>query len=281
MIVFVFIAAHPFAARAAELSFDPQDLSIGLDGSFAVGINLSSDEMVNALEVKVAIPPSLRPLDVSNGNSVLTLLVEGPSFDEASRVLSFSGIIPNGFSGQDARLATITFEPVPGYEKAALSFLPDSRAYAREGVEVPLSGSPIALPVVAAKRNLSNVVPDADAPEPFDPVVVRNQLLYNGYPTLSFFVTDKGSGVASIAVRESVWNGWLSLGGWREAKSPYRLQDPWRVSTIEVRATDRAGNAYTAVLPPERSLIPVYIAALIFSIVLGFFMYVRMARRPH
>lgn len=269
----------PVFAKAAEIHFDPQDSSIGTEGEFLVGVNLTSEERVNAISLVLPIPTGLRLMGVSDGNSIVTLFVEQPSFDDDERSLSFSGVIPNGFSGEEGRLVTLTFAPEKRVGSATFVLDPGSEAYAKEGEPVALYGRALTLPFAAGKRNLQDFPPDRDPPEEFDPVLIPDPSPQGSGLLIAFSTVDKASGIERYEVKESVWGNWFPSYGWQETTSPHRLTDATRTSWVYVRATDEAGNSYVAMIPPERSPFVVYIPILLGIIVLLFIVYARYARR--
>ncbi len=262
-LLFIVCLLLPTAASAATISFDPQDSQVGTDGSFTVGIDASADDQVNTFDLKIGVPSFLTPVDVSDGNSVIVLWVDAPHFDAETHTLSFSGIVPNGFSGKDGRLLTVTFTAQSGtHQLGAFRLLPGSLAYMGEGIAVPLTAPPLQLPFVRGKTNIKNPLPDEDAPVAFVPTIVRDTSLAGGKRTLIFSTTDKESGIDHYEVRES----WLPFAtkqfGWHTATSPYVLADQWGVRTIFVRAVDKSGNAYTVAVPPERNALVVVVLPL-------------------
>lgn len=266
----------PTFVHAATVSFDPQDYASGT-GPFTVGVNLTADEGVNAIEVALLIPKELQPIDVSNGNSIILLWLTEPHFDEAKRLLTFRGIIPNGYVGTEGRLATITFAP-QGSGIGTMALTAESRAYAGEGEPVTLVAQPLTLPVVIGKENIANTIPDTDPPETFTPIIVRDPQLAGGRATLVFSTTDKGSGIARYEVKEYWGVDLFPRAGWNEAKSPYVLHDQLRMSQVLVRAIDREGNTFTTSIAPSYPSSVIYITTLLLiSCMLGFW-YVRPSR---
>ncbi len=265
----------PMSASAATISFEPQDSSAGTNEPFVIAINLTSEEPVNALEIVLILPPSLTPIDVSDGNSVVPLWLVEPSFDEVTRTLSFSGVIPNGFSGEAARLITLTVIPhTTG--TARLSVDASSTIYKGEGIEVPLQSEVLVLPIVEGKHTSIVAPPDDNPPEAFEPTIVVDPLLFEGKNVLVFSTTDKGSGIAGYEVRES-WFSWSSTRGWRHAESPYLLRDQSRSSYIFVRALDKKGNVYTVTLEPQQ--LPLLLPMALIVVVLLVVLYAVYARR--
>lgn len=265
------------AAHAANVYFDPQDTSAGIGTPFVIAVDIDAEEAVNALTIVMSIPASLTPIDVSDGNSVIPFWIEEPHFDEATRLLSFSGIIPNGYTGARGRLLTVTFVPTAADQGALLAFAPGTEAFVGAGMPAPLVADEFVLPIVRGKTNIVDVVPDTEPPEAFVPEVVTDPLLADGRTVLVFSTTDKGSGIAGYEVRESWFRG-LGMHGWKAAKSPYVLRDRDRSNWIEVRAVDKEGNRVTASIPPERLPYEPFAATLLVILAVLGFWYVKRKR---
>lgn len=273
-----FLVWVPHVAAAASISFEPQDFSAGPGSPFIVAVNATSDEYVNVFSIVLDIPQGLTPVDVSDGNSIISLFVEQPHFDELSRTLSFSGVIPGGFSGEAGRLVAITFVPENTEVTTALKLNSLSVAYAGEGISVPLSADALMLPVISGKHNLRNTLPDTDAPEEFSVVVASDPLIQEGKKVLIFSTTDKGSGMARFLVKEGFFGDLFHSFGWHEAESPYVLRDQAQTHHVYVRAIDKAGNEYVAYLPPTRLPFGVY-TFIVLALCMLLFWYVQSRTR--
>ncbi|MEK7511050.1 MAG: hypothetical protein AAB582_02355 [Patescibacteria group bacterium] len=278
LILLIFGFCIPLSVSAATVSFEPQASTAGIDGPFVIAVNLSADTYINALDIRLMVPHSLEPIDVSDGNSIINLWLEEPHFDETTRILSFSGIIPQGFMGEQGRLLTITMRPALLESSAELELDPVSAAYAGEGEKVALTALSLKLPVVATRGNIANPIPDTDPPEAFTPIVVREEHLYEGAPVLLFSTVDKGSGIARYEVKESWFGNVFPSTGWRLATSPYPLRDGERASHIYVRAIDKTGNSSVEHMQPERIPTVMYVVPLIAILSMLVFWYVRQMR---
>ena len=95
------LAAIP--ANAARLYFEPQEQVIGTEKDFSVVVNIDAGKSINAIQAVLYIPQELVPIDISEGNSIINFWVEKPNFDEATRLLTFSGIIPGDFKKKKPR----------------------------------------------------------------------------------------------------------------------------------------------------------------------------------
>jgi hypothetical protein len=104
------------------------------------------------------------------------------------------------------------------------------------------------------------VLKDTMPPEPFEPIVGKNQSVFGGRPFASFSTTDKTSGVQYYEVK-------VGNGEWQKATAiPYLIDDD-NADEIAVRAVDVAGNTYTASAALPRQPINTTVA-LIVSILL-------------
>ena len=73
-------------------------------------MSIDAGKSINAIQAVLYIPQELVPIDISEGNSIINFWVEKPNFDEATRLLTFSGIIPGGFQGEKAPLLIVKFK---------------------------------------------------------------------------------------------------------------------------------------------------------------------------
>jgi len=87
---------------------------------------------------------------------------------------------------------------------------------------------------------------DKTPPEPFEPAVARDRTIFSNKYFVSFFTTDKDSGLAYYEIKEGGRNFVL-------AESPYLLRDQSLEGVIQIKAVDKAGNErITHVIPPAR-----------------------------
>src|SRR3989344_9136323 len=109
LLFFVIILVFCFSNRtqAARLYFEPQEAVIGSEKDFSVGLKVDAENQINAISVGIFIPLEIALIDAVIGNSIINFWVEKPNFDESSRILTFSGIIPGGFQGEKETLLTM------------------------------------------------------------------------------------------------------------------------------------------------------------------------------
>lgn len=124
------------STRASVLFFEPQAGGTVENGeSFVASVYLDTEgQGVNALDVSVRFPADrLEVLDVSRGNSVLTLWIQDPSFDNEAGLVHFVGGIPGGGLFKTGLVGQITFrtktegQATLGWDGSSMVLLHDGR----------------------------------------------------------------------------------------------------------------------------------------------------------
>jgi hypothetical protein len=147
---------------------------------------------------------------------------------------------------------------------------------------------------------LREVSEDSIKPEPFSVELVRDESVYEGKWFIVFNTLDKQSGIDHFEVYETaIENEGFVFGKdgvasiWKDARSPYLLEDQSLNSVIRVRAYDKAGNDRIGALIPDQSLrevtkpplskslfvIVVGLLALLFIGLVVFLMYRKLSKR--
>ena len=252
IVCFVLVmAARPVIA--AELWFEPQESSIGTSSDFFVAINMTVTEPVNAVQVAVVVPPNLEINDTFDGNSIINFWVDPPTWDPAKRRLTFSGILPGGFVGQNSRLLLLKIKALDAVtstlrfdKEQTVAFLHDEAADV-----APILLRALTLPVVVGKDNLPLTLPDNDPPESFVPTVFHTPTLYGNQWMVAFATQDKGVGLHHYEMAEGSTKDSHSAGlVWHSAQSPAFISDQTRQGYIFIKAIDKAGNERVAVVSP-------------------------------
>ncbi len=282
-LVSVFAFAGIGTASAATLYMDPNQAEIMRGDSVLISLHLDTDEeeCVNAIDAIVKYSENIEPIDVSRGSSILSVWIEDPKIDKANRTITFAGGIPNGYCGRipgDPRvtnnLVDISFMS-PGLQigttesgnVAKIEFAPETRVLLNDGYGTEASrqlfGTELLLSRTAGPRVendwLEIINNDDQPPEDFSISLERTPNAYSNKYFIVFNTTDKQSGIASYEVMEEPLElrnlfMWGRTGApWVTAKSPYVLEDQSLNSTIRVRAIDKAGNEYIAVLVPDEA----------------------------
>ena len=131
----ILLFSTPNIAEAATLYLTPQSQAVYQGDSFIVEVRIDTVEKeINAAKVSLTFPSDLlETIDLSKGNSVLTLWAEEPKLQE--REISFAGGVPGGFNG-DGLLAKITFL---GKEigELEINFKEDSKVLLNDGKGTP------------------------------------------------------------------------------------------------------------------------------------------------
>ena len=168
--------------------------------------------------------------------------------------MTFSGITPGGFKGNNGRLLAIKFKPeekgavILGFNKEKTKIY----LHTADGVEDSLILEKIQLPIIKGKENIPVVISDNEPSEWFAPEISQDPNIFDGKYFLVFAAQDKGSGIAYYAIRETRREKKRKTDAkWIEAESPYLLKDQKLKSFIYVKAIDKSGNERIAAVEPR------------------------------
>ena len=277
----------PGVVAAARLYFTAPELTQSLYAPFEVEVRLDSpDESVNAVDGWVELGSDVAvAVSTADGSSIVSLWVEKPApaaaiSGEAVRNVGsrirFSGIVPGGFEGVGGKLFSFTLEPRDSGE-LPLRFSSSTKVYLNgpEGASASLVLESTSVVIRSEKQPVFGVAQnDHDAPELFNPELVRNPQLLDGQWALIFSTTDKNSGLDHYDVWEqpaSWWQRLFSRPSWASATSPYLVADQSLRRVIHVRAVDKAGNMRLAIITPRSATsLSIYsVAAVVLLLLLG------------
>jgi len=245
-ILLFFLAAgffvFAFRAEAATFNFTPALIPVG--GQATVDLLLDTEgEEINAVQATLNFSPAEFEINsVSDSNSLVSLWLDEPVFDNAKGTIYFSGLIPGGWAGSSGELLRLTLTP----KGRGTSFFTLTAVQALkndgQGTPAPFHGD-IKLIVSKYAPEQTSSTPDRDPPEAFAPIIGRDQNVFQGRYFLTFSTTDKGSGMDHYEILEVIpKNGTPSAEPWKTAGSPYELTDQSLGSDVYVRAVDKAGN---------------------------------------
>lgn len=239
---FIGIMTMPEDVLAARLHFGSSQAESGEK----MVLYVDAKNPVNAFEVTVQIPKTIRVSNLSDGNSVIKFWTTAPSYDASEGTISFSGIVPGGFKGEYGTL--ISFD-VQALQDGTITF---------ENTTVLLNDSlgsadSVTFNTVLVKQGegIVPVVQDDEMPEHFTPIVVKDPLLYDGKAVLVFKTEDKQSGISRYEIIESKNRKIDNEKIWEEVESPYVLKDQAQESYIHIRAIDHAGNIREELVYPQ------------------------------
>lgn len=281
-----FLFLFPITAiKAATLYLSPNsaELNRGDTLKLSMRLDVDEDECVNAIDGTVSYTDNIEPVDISRGNSIMSIWVEEPKIDRQNRTITFAGGIPNGYCGRivgDPRLTNnivdILFQS-PGLViggnqgtssvEAKVEIADATQVFLNDGYGslAPLQrfGATVALGPEAGGvlKNEWGAIVEADTrpPEPFGISLDRSTNAFSNRYFITFNTTDKQSGLDHYEVMEeplsdsTLFRWGRADAPWLETRSPYVLKDQSLNSTIRVRALDKAGNEYIATLVPDES----------------------------
>ena len=286
-LICLLIFVVPMIGHAARLYLDPARDVLQAGDAVMLAVRLDIDQAedvcINAADVILTYPDSLRAVDTSTRNSIFPLWIEPPTIDESRNRVTFAGGIPNGYCGRIEGdpgvtnvLAEVVFRSTTGQlytdvsemEIATIVFADSIALYVNDGFGTKLvpetHGADITLlPTVGPQiRDPWREIVQADLtpPEPFSIYLERDSALFDGDYFIVFNTTDKQSGLSHFEVMEEplaeqqLFRFGQVGAPWVQARSPYRLRDQTLNSTIRVRAIDKAGNEYIATLVPDPAL---------------------------
>lgn len=245
LFAFNLVAKNAFATR---LYFKSQEAVIGAK-NFSVVVNIDAEKPVNAIQLAVSVPKELTPTDIFDGNSIINFWVEKPKFDESSRLLTFSGIIPGGFQGEKEPLLSVKFKATKQEGEAYLSFNKEKTKvylHTSEGIEDSPELESLTLLISKGKENIGVEAVDRDPPEDFKPEISRDPNIFENRWFLVFATQDKGLGIARYEVCEGSERKCVT------AESPHLLQNQKLDQKIFVKAVDKYGNERIAILPSRK-----------------------------
>lgn len=252
-IAVMFFALFPFGfAHAASIELATSEPTVGEGSEIEVSVLLTTEELVNAVEVAVRIPEMFEYVGVSDGSSVINFWVEQPTYVNGTRVVSFSGIVPGGFIGARAKLLDIRLRaPRAGRGEIILTERSSVFVHGPDGVRSRVHSTPLSIVVVRGLPAQTLSVNDTTPPEAFVPTLSTDPALFDGRLFVTFATQDKGSGIARYEIQERSIDMPIA-GAWRVVESPALLDDATRNSYVFVRAIDRAGNERVAIIRPLR-----------------------------
>lgn len=250
---FIFIIGIFFTSISGSTDVFAQTITFApvreSDKYIRVDVIVSSQEVINAIEGVVT--SSRMPQSVITGNSLVPFWIQSP--DIMGNKISFSGIIPGGFSGS----GTVFSFLVPSGKNIEFSF-DSGQVFKNDGLGTPisLSGEKLTLSP-ELQKNLFTVVSsiDIDAPEAFTPELITDPKVLNNRFGISFATQDKQSGVDYYQIKRYPYKFLRSVTPWKKTKENFiPLSRFYRYMYIEIQAVDRADNIRTVTVPRTLSV---------------------------
>jgi hypothetical protein len=202
---------------------------------------------INAIEGTIKFPAEYFDLvNITSGDSIFSLWPERPE-EKTAGAITFAGGVPGGFRGSAGNIFNFSLRA----KKAGspVIFISNANVLLNDGYGTKLNVglNQLSLLVSSQKTNVPETqLADNVPPEPFFPVIIRMPSVAENKYFVSFYTTDKQSGISYYQVKESYlifpYSGaWFSTN-WKKTETPYvlGLQHWW--SRVLVRAYDGAGN---------------------------------------
>lgn len=249
----LFFVAVP--VLAADMFFLPEVKNLRPGEIYEAKIFLSSPERINAFEGKILFSKdNLRAEEIRDGNSLVNFWIERPQEKEKG-IVSFSGVTPGGYAGENGYLFSIIFRALGSGDGRVE--IKDAKALKNDGNGTPvkvylkpliykISGEPAGQESGLAEKP---IIIDNDPPEEFKLEIVFIEEINNGKWFAVFSTQDKGSGIDHYEIKESR-KYFPFFSKWIIAESPHSLNDQKLKSLVYVRALDKTGNVKTAVAEP-------------------------------
>jgi hypothetical protein len=273
----------PSYTHAALLYFDPAEASVFRGDTITLGLRIDTDEdeCINTVDAVITYDEGIRAIDVSRGDSILSIWVEDPIIDEAKRTITFAGGIPGGYCKRalgDPSLTNVIAQIVfrsPGFTVGAkenpsikISISPESRVLLHDGsgTEAPLrtQDAVVALLGTAGPEGSDTwrdtVADDVVPPGDFSITLTQDEAAFSNKYFIVWNTQDKQSGIDHYEVMEEPLEDLYSFtwgradAPWKRVESPYVLEDQTLNSTLRVKAIDKAGNETIAVLVPDTGI---------------------------
>lgn len=286
-------------AEAALLYFDPPATDVFRGDSVTLSLRLDTDEdeCVNTVDATIHYDESIRAVDVSRGDSILSIWVEDPVINEEAHTITFAGGIPGGYCGRipgDPSLTNVVLKLVfrsPGLTVGGGNTSQAGRVWIDENVQVLLHdgyGTNTNTRLQDSVINLlstpgtqvvdlwrGEVTQDGDLPSDFSITLTKDDTAFSGKYFVVFNASDKQSGIDHYELMEEPFSEFYSFrwgradAPWVTVTSPYVLEDQTLNSTIRIKAIDKAGNERIATLVPDPALRKMSEDKLIAIVVIG------------
>jgi hypothetical protein len=245
----------PFAVKAATtVYFDLEKPMIYEDDTFLVNLKISTpDKSINVIDGTLIYDSNkLEIKEISTGGSLFALWPKPPVFSNEKGNVSFVGGVSGGFQGENGKVLSIVFLAKSEGE-AKIDFLDGFSVFLNDGQGTQINPwlRPFSLNIlkrpaeIPAKDEWRDLVKkDKTPPELFEIIIGKDPSIFDNRYFISFFTTDKESGIAYYEVKEGDRD-------FVHAESPYLLKDQSLRSLIKVKAVDKAGNEKTVELMPS------------------------------
>jgi len=200
----------------------------------------TTGESINTFKGTLVYPPDILTVsDIRTANSLINFWVESPT--DNSGEITFAGITPGGFNGQQGLLFQVYF--IPKKTGSATLVMKDQELFKNDGEGTPLSNitvfaRTIALKTIPESPDYNYISEDNRDPEDFEIIRTRDNSLFDGKWFVTFMSQDKGSGIARYEICERLFS---CVSG----TSPHLLEKQTNNYRITIHAFDKNNNKTT------------------------------------
>ena len=242
-------------ASAANFFIESPKLAAEQETVLILSLNTENED-INAIELRLKFSPlDFSIKEINNGNSIINLWPESPSFSNEKGEIYFSGVMAGGYQRSKGRLLKIII--VPHKEDLPIFKIQNVKVLLNDGsgteTKISAENSKIAVIDGSIYGDSEAFLTDADPPESFVPQIGRDPEIFNGEWFLAFTAQDKGAGIAHYEVMERPQGLSLKFPKWVVAESPYKLTNQNLSGYVYVKAIDKSGNERVEVISPQNS----------------------------
>ena len=235
-------------AHAAQITLEAPTTTLAQNQKFAVRVLVDPlQESINTVSLGIAFPDLLTYEGADTSHSILQMWVERPKENKADHTVTFSGIIPGGFSGfidpfhpKDRQVGEVVTLFFSAHQTGTATLVPGAvQVLLNDGKGTATGTVARGASVLVGTESLApsiEVSSDTTPPIPFTPIILDKQnAFFQGKYALIFDTTDADSGIDHYEVREGART-------YVRAESPYILLDQTLSGPVFVKAVDRAHN---------------------------------------
>lgn len=236
IVIIISIIFSSSFAFAADISLYTNQTGIKTGDEFTIDVLVHTKEKLNAVEGKLIFPKNdLEIKEIRDGNSIINFWVEKPINNDG--IISFSGITPGGFKGNNQKIFSVVFK-AKNIAEIMLTLNNISLLLADgEGTNSTENIFNISLNIEDGKDNyLLQTSADSEPPENFNPIITSDPNIFEGKNFIAFATQDKDSGLSHFEIKE----GWIDF--YKKAESPYLLKNQKLNKKIKIKAIDLNGN---------------------------------------
>jgi len=246
ILVGLFFSFEHADAASLKMYVTSQSDSVQIGDTILLNVYAQSDQEINVVEGVLVVSNPADIVSINTGGSIMSMWPKTPTID--GRRISFIGGTPSAVFGKSLKLFTVAIKPSTvnpiriSFEKVNAN-LNDGKGTRVFGV-----GTPFEIKVLASTNDTNNtanrndelgvlVSGDNTDPEPFVIELGRDSKLYDGKYFITFFATDRDSGIDYYEVTEE---GFPAV---RPDGNIYVLHNQSLDKKVKVKVFDHAGNS--------------------------------------